>query len=308
MRAMPGIVISAFYRFTPLGGLERLRRRAWSAMRECQVRGSVLLAAEGINGCIAGSRAGVDAMRAWFDAQPGLAHIESKESFAEEIPFKRARVKVKKEIVSMGVARLDARDAGELVRPEEWDALLDDEETLLVDARNQYEIAIGGFAGALNPQTENFREFPAFAARRLDAHAHRNIAMYCTGGIRCEKASAYLKTRGFARVLQLQGGILNYLARGGEGKSRWRGECFVFDERVSVDRHLRRGAYEQCHACRRPLSHAERQSAHYIRGASCPHCHAKTTAAARARFAERQMQTELAARRGRAHLGPEAML
>ncbi|MGR3913118.1 MAG: rhodanese-related sulfurtransferase, partial [Gammaproteobacteria bacterium] len=271
MRAMPGIVISTFYRFTPLGELARLRRCALSAMHECDVRGSVLLAAEGINGCIAGRRAGVDAMLAWLGAQPHLAHLETRETFADAIPFRRAKVKVKQEIVSMGVAGVDARDAGELVRPEEWNALLDDGETLLLDARNQYETAIGGFAGALTPHTENFREFPAFAARRLDAR--RAVAMYCTGGIRCEKASAYLKMRGFARVVQLQGGILNYLARIGEGESRWRGECFVFDERVSVDRHLRRGAHEQCHACRRPLSQAARHSAHYLRGISCPHCH-----------------------------------
>ena len=314
MTGMSGFVISAFYRFTPLreSGLERLRRRALAVMRECGARGSILLAPEGINGSIAGERGGVDAVLAKLGEEPGLENLAATtaETFAAEIPFKRAKVKIKKEIVTLGVPGLDARDAGERVAPEDWNALLEDEEILLVDARNTYEIAIGGFSGALNPQTENFREFPEFAAQHLDARAHSGaggVAMYCTGGIRCEKASAYLKTRGFARVFQLHGGVLNYLARVRGGDSRWRGECFVFDERVSVDRDLQRGAYQQCHACRRPLSRADLQSPHYTAGASCPHCHADTTADARARFAERQKQTELAARRGRAHLGPMAM-
>ncbi|CAJ2377534.1 MAG: tRNA uridine(34) hydroxylase [Arenicellales bacterium IbO2] len=317
MTGMSDFVISAFYRFTPLreSGLERLRRRALAAMRECGARGSILLAPEGINGSIAGERGGVDAVLAKLGEEPGLENLTATtaETFAAEIPFKRAKVKIKKEIVTLGVPGLDARDAGERVAPEDWNALLDDEEILLVDARNTYEIAIGGFSGALNPQTENFREFPEFAAQKLDARSHSGVggaggvAMYCTGGIRCEKASAYLKTRGFARVFQLHGGVLNYLARVRGGDSRWRGECFVFDERVSVDRDLQRGAYQQCHACRRPLSRADLQSPHYTAGASCPHCHADTTADARARFAERQKQTELAARRGRAHLGPMAM-
>lgn len=302
---MPDTVISTFYRFTPVADAETFRRCALAEMRMRNVRGSILLAREGINGSIAGAREAVDAFLHWLRAQPGMAHLECKESRADFVPFKRAKVKWKKEIVALGAGGIDAR-GGEYVAPQDWNARIAAHDTLLLDVRNQYEIDIGGFAGAVNPRTENFREFPEFAERELRAHADKTIAMYCTGGIRCEKAAAYLKSRGFARVLQLHGGILNYLARAAD-TSKWRGECFVFDERVSVDRNLKRGAYAQCHACRRPLSVDAQRSPLYRRGQSCPHCHAQTGANSRARFAEREKQMQLAASRGRAHLGPQAM-
>ena len=300
-------VICALYKFTVLYNLERLRRRVLAVMRENAVRGTLVLAEEGVNGTIAGRRAGVDAVLAWLRRQPGLEGIEAGESFADAPPFKRARVKIRREIVTLGVDGIKAGRAGVRVEPRDWNRLIDDDDVLLVDTRNDYEVAIGAFEGALNPHTTNFREFPAFAARHLSPNNRQKIAMYCTGGIRCEKSAAYLRQRGFEQVFHLKGGILNYLACVPEAESRWRGECFVFDDRVSVDHRLRRGAYDQCHACRRPLSAADKRSEQYAPGVSCPACYGRRTADDRRRFHQRQKQVALAAARGAVHLGPEAM-
>jgi len=307
------------------------------------VVGTLIVAAEGINGTIAGRRDGVDAALNWLRRQPGLEGIEASESYADAPPFKRARVKVRREIVTLGLdapVAVDAACAGEYVDAADWNKLIDDEATLVIDTRNQYETRIGGFAGAVDPRTTNFRDFPAFVARELvarelmatestarestartsakresaretkpesTARKHRPIAMYCTGGIRCEKASAYLKQQGFEQVFQLRGGILKYLETVPAEESRWRGECFVFDERVSVDHGLRRGRYAQCHACRMPISAADKRSEKYTPGASCPHCFERISADRRERFLQREKQVALAAARGRAHFGPEAM-
>lgn len=307
---MPETVICTLYRFTAIAAPELLRGRLLAVMRRHGVLGTLILAAEGINGTIAGRRAGVDAVLAWLRRQPGFAGLEASESFAKVPPFKRARVKVRREIVTLGLdapVAVDAAQAGEHVDAADWNALIDDDATLVIDTRNEYEIGIGAFAGAVNPRTTNFRDFPAFVARELAADKDRPIAMYCTGGIRCEKASAYLKQQGFGKVYQLKGGILKYLATVPAAESRWRGECFVFDERVSVDHELQRGRYDQCHACRMPLSAADKRSDKYTPGASCPHCFERVPAARRDGFLEREKQVALAARRGRAHFGPEAM-
>jgi len=304
---MTETVICTLYRFTPVAELERWRARLLAVMQRSGVLGTLVLAGEGINGTIAGGRGGVEAVLAWLRRQPGLGGLEARESFADAPPFKRARVKIRREIVTLGVDGVDMARAGGHVEAEDWNALLDDDEVLVIDTRNQYEVSIGAFDGAVNPRTTHFREFPDFAARQLDANRHRPIAMYCTGGIRCEKSTAYLKRRGFERVYQLKGGILNYLSSVPESQSRWRGECFVFDERVTVDHRLRRGRYDQCHACRMPISDADKRSDRYTPGASCPHCFERTPAARRSRFLQREKQMALAARRGMAHMGPEAM-
>lgn len=309
MTAEPATVICALYRFTAVAEPELLRRRLLAVMRRHGVLGTLIVAAEGINGSIAGRRSGIDAVLAWLRRQPGLAGIEASESFADAPPFKRARVKVRREIVTLGAGGVDMASgaAGEHVDAVDWNKLIDDDATLVIDTRNEYEVNIGAFAGAVNPHTTNFRDFPAFVERELDANKDRPIAMYCTGGIRCEKASAYLKQCGFARVYQLRGGILKYLETVPQNESRWRGECFVFDERVAVDHQLKRGRYDQCHACRMPISAADKRSDKYTPGASCPHCFDLVPAARRDGFLEREKQVALATARGRAHFGPEAM-
>lgn len=304
---MKPIVVCALYQFTALEGLAALRLRLWSVMAKNDVRGTLLLAPEGVNGTICGARVGVDAVLSWLAQQPGLGGIQPKESVTDTPPFKRTKVKIKREIVTLGVADLDPSQAGIAVAPPDWNALLDDDEVLVVDTRNEYEVKIGSFDGAVNPHTTNFREFPEFADRHLDARKHPKIAMFCTGGIRCEKSTAYLKQKGFAQVFHLKGGILKYLEDVPPAESRWRGECFVFDERVTVDQQLNKGSYAQCHACRMPISAADQRSEKYIPGASCPHCYARVSAADRARFLEREKQVTLATSRGVAHIGPEAM-
>ena len=300
-------IVCALYKFTALENLEELRLGLLAVMKDNGVRGTVLLAGEGVNGAISGGRGGVDGVLSWLGRWPGLDGIEFGESFTDAAPFRRTKVKLKREIVTMGVAGIDPRRSGDRVDPRDWNALLDDDDVLVIDVRNAYEVKIGAFEGALNPGTTNFREFPGFADAHLDPRKHKKIAMYCTGGIRCEKSTAYLKQRGFEQVFHLKGGILKYLACVPEAESRWRGECFVFDERVAVDHRLNKGGYDQCHACRAPISEADKRSDQYIPGASCPHCHARVSAADRARFLQRQKQVELAAERGAVHLGPEAM-
>ena len=301
-------IVATLYKFTAIDNPPQLRAKLLAVLTANRVRGTILLAAEGINGTICGTRDGIDAVLAWLKRQSPqsmFADITARESQTDTPPFKRMRVKLKKEIVTMGVADLDANCAGARLSPREWNALLDEDDVLVVDVRNEYEINIGAFAGAINPHTVNFREFPAFAEKNLAAHKDKKIAMYCTGGIRCEKSTAYLKSRGFAHVFHLSGGILNYLESTAAHESKWRGQCFVFDERVAVDENLNKGDYAQCHACRWPISQADMASEKYQRGVSCPHCYDRT--ADRARFAERQKQVELAAARDAVHLGPQAM-
>ena len=304
---MTPIVVCTLYKFTALDNLEALRLRLLAAMKDNGVRGTLLLAHEGINGTIAGLRGGIDAVLAWLERQPGLDGIEPKESCAEAAPFKRTKVKLKREIVTMGVIDLDPEQSGARVEPKDWNALIDDDDVLVIDVRNEYEVKIGWFVGALNPHTTNFREFPAFADAQLDSGTHKKIAMYCTGGIRCEKSTAYLKQRGFEQVFHLHGGILKYLACVSATESRWRGECFVFDDRVAVDHQLNKGGYDQCHACRSPISAVDKRSQQYIPGASCPHCHDKVSTHDKARFLQREKQVALAHERGHVHIGAEAM-
>ena len=299
-----GIVVSAFYQFAALHDFRSLREPLLKELLGRDVRGTVLLAAEGINGTIAGPREGIDAVLAWIRADSRLGELRARESVSGEYPFYRTRVKLKKEIVTMGEPGIDPRFmAGTYVAPERWNDLIDDPEVLVLDTRNQYEVAIGTFENAIDPATNSFREFPGYVRRQLDPEKHRKVAMFCTGGIRCEKSTAYLRQQGFQDVCHLQGGILSYLESVPPGDSRWGGECFVFDNRVTVDHRLEPGSYDQCHACRMPVSETDMKSPHYRKGVSCPHCHDRHDDDRAARFAERQRQIDLARARGGQHIG-----
>jgi UPF0176 protein len=222
------------------------------------------------------------------------------------MPFYRSRVKLKREIVTMGIEDLDPAQGGTYVDACDWNALIDDPEVTLIDTRNAYESAIGSFAGAMHPQTESFRDFPAYAKQHLDPARHRKIAMFCTGGIRCEKSTAYLRQQGFDEVYHLRGGILKYLEEVPEAGSKWQGECFVFDNRVSVNHALEKGSYDQCHACRLPISAADKLSDRYQPGVSCPACYDSRSEDERRGYREREKQVRLARQRGEQHLGSDA--
>ncbi|MGL5360429.1 MAG: rhodanese-related sulfurtransferase, partial [Shewanella sp.] len=275
-------------------------------MEQGQIRGTLLLASEGINGTVAGTQAAITALLAWLNEQTGLDNLVYKLSFDDAMPFYRTKVKLKKEIVTMGVEGIDPRKVvGTYVKPADWNAVISDPEVLLIDTRNDYEVQIGTFKNAINPVTETFREFPQYVKQHLDPAKHKKVAMFCTGGIRCEKSTAYLKEQGFEEVYHLEGGILKYLEEVKPEQSLWQGECFVFDNRVAVDHHLLKGQYDQCNACRMPITAAEKQSPAYVQGVSCPHCIDKVPAAKRLRFIERERQVNLAKARNEAHIGSE---
>lgn len=301
------VIVAALYKFVPLEDFRDLREPLLEQCRSLSVRGTLLLAQEGINGTISGDRAAIDALLAYLRADPRLADLEHKESVHDEQPFLRMKVKLKREIVTMGVPGVDPKKVvGTYVQAKDWNTLLADPELTLLDTRNDYEYAIGSFEGAVDPQMTTFREFPQWVAENLDPSVNRKVAMFCTGGIRCEKASSYLLEQGFEEVYHLKGGILKYLEEVPQEKSRWHGECFVFDERVAVDHNLDRGSFDQCFACRHPISDEEMRSEHYVKGVSCPHCIDKQSDEQRERFAERQRQIELAKARGVQHIGEEA--
>jgi len=222
----------------------------------------------------------------------------------DDNPFYRTKVKLRKEIVTMGVQDIDPNEiVGTYVEAEDWNELISRPDVLLLDTRNKYEVEIGTFDGAVNPETDSFREFPEYVARHLDPGKHKNVAMFCTGGIRCEKSTAYLRQQGFDEVYHLKGGILKYLEHVPESESKWQGECFVFDNRVTVNHRLEQGAYDQCHACRMPITEQDKKSAHYQKGVSCHHCYDKHTPDQVKRYAERERQIELAKQRGETHIG-----
>jgi UPF0176 protein len=303
--ALPApIVVCAMYKFVTLTEFEALREPLLAAMKIFNTRGTLLLAKEGINGTVASSREGIDGLLVWLRQQPGLADIDCKESYTHKPPFLRTKVKLKKEIVTMGVEGIDPKHiVGTYVDPKEWNALISDPDVLLVDTRNDYEVQVGTFKHAINPKTESFREFPQYVKDHLNADKHKKVAMFCTGGIRCEKSTAYLKEQGFDQVYHLKGGILKYLEDVPEEDTMWQGECFVFDDRVTVDHQLQKGSYDQCHACRLPITEEDKASDKYNQGVSCPACYDKTTLEQRQRFLEREKQMQLATRRGEVHLG-----
>ncbi len=305
---MSNVVVCALYKFVQLDNYEELREPLRQTLEDNGIRGTLLLAKEGINGTVAGSREGIDAMLVWLDQQPGLENIVYKESYDEDMPFYRTKVKLKKEIVTMGVEGVDPRKVvGTYVKPKDWNALISDPDVVLIDTRNDYEFQIGTFENAVNPKTDTFREFPQYVKENLDPEKNKKVAMFCTGGIRCEKSTAYLKEQGFEEVYHLEGGILKYLEEVPEEDTMWKGECFVFDNRVSVNHKLEKGEYDQCHACRMPITEEEKQDERFEQGVSCPHCFDKYTDEQRRRFVERERQVQLAKERGEAHIGAEVV-
>ena len=304
---MNQIVVCALYKFVTLENFQSLRQPLHNVLEANQVRGTLLLANEGINGTIAGSRAGINKVLNWLRNDPRLSDIDYKESFTDSMPFNRAKVKLKKEIVTLGVEGIDPkRVVGTYVSPVDWNQLISDPEVIVVDTRNDYEFKVGTFKNAINPNTESFREFPRFVKENLDPEKHKKIAMFCTGGIRCEKSTAFLKEQGFDEVYHLKGGILKYLEEVPATETLWEGECFVFDERVTVNLQLEKGNYDQCNACRLPITEVDKASDKYRQGVSCPHCFDKVTDVQKSRFREREKQMELARQRGEAHIGADA--
>ncbi|WP_298469851.1 rhodanese-related sulfurtransferase [uncultured Erythrobacter sp.] len=306
MAAAPTIQVAALYCFAPFDDPTSLQAPLQAECEEAGTKGTILLAPEGVNGTIAGSP---DAIRAVLDhirSLPGCAEFDVKYSHADEMPFNRMKVRLKREIVTMGEPDIDPRaSVGRYVAPQDWNDLISDPDTIVIDTRNDYEVAIGTFEGAVDPKTPSFRDFPAwFRANRDELlDGKKKVAMFCTGGIRCEKSTSFLRSEGVEDVFHLKGGILKYLETVPQDESLWDGECFVFDQRVSVKHGLELGSYGQCFACRMPLSEEEMASPDYAPGVSCPHCIDERDEAQRARYAERQRQQQLAKQRGEAHVG-----
>ena len=298
------VIVAALYKFTPFEDPAALKAPLAKLACGAGVKGTLLLAREGINGTIAGPRAGIDAVLSHIRDLPGCGDIEWKESTAAKMPFQRLKVRLKREIVTMGQPDVDpTASVGTYVAPEDWNALITRNDVVTIDTRNDYEVEIGTFAGAVDPETRSFGEFPSWWEANAERFAGKKIAMFCTGGIRCEKATNYLISQGVEDVFHLRGGILKYLEEVPEAESRWQGECFVFDGRVSVGHGLEEGDYDLCHACRRPISEAEKRHKDYEPGVMCPRCVDDYSEEDRARFRERQKQIALAKVRGERHLG-----
>ena len=297
--------VAALYHFAPFDNPAAVKPHLLEACRANGVKGTLLLAREGINGTIAGQQAGIDAVLAQIRNLPGCEALDVKFSTASDLPFHRMKVRLKKEIVALGVPGIDpSRDVGRYVEAAEWNALISDPETIVIDTRNEYEVKIGTFKGALDPKTRSFSQFPDwFRAHRAEFGNNPKVAMFCTGGIRCEKSTAFLRAEGIEDVAHLKGGILKYLETVPKEKSLWEGECFVFDERVSVGHGLAPGSHSLCRACRMPLSSEDCGSVDYIEGVQCPYCAASRTEEQRQRYAERHKQVALAERRGERHVG-----
>jgi UPF0176 protein len=303
-QAASPFLVAALYHFVSVPHFESLRAPLQQLCEDNSVKGTLLLAHEGINGTIAGPDAGIRTVLAHLRAMPEFGPLEHKESRASKMPFVRMKVKLKKEIVTMGVENIDPNKiVGTYVAPKDWNALISDPDTILIDTRNDYETAIGIFKGAVDPNTKTFREFPDWVKNNTGLHNKPKIAMYCTGGIRCEKATAFMKDQGFDEVYHLKGGILKYLEEVPQEESLWEGACFVFDERVSVEHGLKEGEHKLCHACRNPITAEEITSSKYEEGVSCSHCYDSRTEEDRLRYRQRQLQIALARKRGHKHIG-----
>jgi UPF0176 protein len=300
------IAVAALYHFTRFDHPAAVQADVLKLCTAHAIKGTILLAHEGINGTIAGQAADIDAVIAALRALPGCAAMDVKYSHADTMPFYRLKVRVKREIVTLGQPGVDpTRDVGTYVEAADWNALISDPETVVIDTRNAYEVRIGSFAGAVDPQTESFRDFPDWFRANRDTllDGKKRVAMFCTGGIRCEKSTSFLKSEGIDDVYHLKGGILRYLEEVPAAESRWEGDCFVFDQRVAVTHGLEIGMHSKCHACRDPLSPEDMASPLYVEGISCPHCHGSRDTEARKGYAEREKQMKLAAQRGEAHIG-----
>lgn len=299
--------VASFYRFLDVPDVPAVRDELQAQCDERQLLGTILVAAEGVNSTVAGDETAIRSLLSWIGERLRLCTpLEARWTDAAESPFRQMRVRVKKEIVTLGRPDILPHErSGTYVKPAEWNELIDNPEVLVIDTRNHYEVEVGSFPRAIDPGTDSFRQFPAFAERLAEASRDRPVAMFCTGGIRCEKATALMLELGFDEVYHLRGGILNYLSEVEPAENRWDGECFVFDTRVAVDRDLAEGGYVQCHACRRPLSSADIDSLDYREGVSCPHCVNELDDGRAARLEERRKQVALAARRGKKHIGQQ---
>lgn len=301
---MPSVVVAALYQFVALPDYQALREPLVELCRKHLIKGTLLLAEEGINGTVSGSRGSIDALIQWLEEDGRFDNLEYKESSASEHPFLRMKVKLKKEIVTMGVEGVSPTVCvGNYVKAEDWNDLISDPNVLVVDTRNEYEFDIGTFKGAINPHTDSFREFPEVMSKLVEEHKPTKVAMFCTGGIRCEKSTSLLKSLGMDDVYHLKGGILRYLEDVPAQESLWEGECFVFDHRVSVKHGLEQGKYDLCHGCRLPITEEDKASPLFENGVTCPKCHDKLSEDQKTRFRERQKQMELAKARRRKHMG-----
>lgn len=297
-------VVAALYKFADLSDYKAFQPKLLTVCKKHKVMGTLLLAEEGINGTIAGSREGIDAVLYYIRSHPSLNDLEHKESFASKQPFLRMKVKLKKEIVTMGVPGITPRNAvGTYVEPKAWNELLSRDDVVIIDTRNDYEYEIGTFKSAINPKTETFREFPKYMKENWDPQKYKKIVSFCTGGIRCERSTALLKEMGYEEVYHLKGGILKYLEEIPESESFWQGECFVFDNRVSVTHGVKEGTYDQCFGCRYPLSQEQKKHPHYKEGVHCHRCYDKRSAEQHRRAEVRHQQVQHAKEKGIKHLG-----
>ena len=286
-------LVATFYKFVTISQLEAKKAQILAWCRENKVKGTIILASEGINGTIAGTHNAIATVVAHLRSLDGLADLEPKQSTSEKQPFVRLKVKIKSEIVTLGLPEVDPnQQVGTYVEPQNWNQIISDPEVVVIDTRNDYEVEIGSFKQAKNPSTESFREFPEYIQENLDPDRHSKVAMFCTGGIRCEKASSYMLSQGFKEVYHLKGGILKYLENVPPEESLWEGECFVFDERVAVKEGLKPGSYELCYACGHPISEADKQSPQYESYICCPHCYDKLTPEKKSRQEDRRRQRE----------------
>jgi UPF0176 protein len=288
-------VIAAFYKFVSLDNYRDRRQPLLNLCQQYQIKGTILLAAEGINGTIAGTRSSIDAVLTYLKSDPCFADLAHKESMATNSPFDRLKVRLKQEIVTLGIPTVNPTNlVGTYVTPQHWNELIANPDVLVIDTRNQYEVEIGTFKGSINPHTNSFTEFPEYVATHLDPHQHKQIAMFCTGGIRCEKATSYLLSQGFEHVYHLQGGILKYLEEIPATESQWEGECFVFDDRVAVTHGLEPGTHQLCWGCGNPITQADLTAPHYEPGICCPRCYPQLTPSQRSSRTERWRQLQLA--------------
>lgn len=305
---MSKYVVSAMYHFAILDDFESLQKPLLKAMQDNAVKGSLLLAREGINGTVASTAEGINAIHKFIKSDTRLEAIVTKESYSDKLPFARAKVRLKKEIVTMGVEDIDPNQiVGTYVKPQDWNKLISDPDVITIDTRNKYETAIGTFKNAIDPQTDTFRQFPEYVQKNLADFKNKKVAMFCTGGIRCEKSTAYLKQQGVREVYHLQGGILKYLEEVPQEQSLWQGECFVFDSRVAVKHGLEQGQYDQCFACRMPITEIDKQHKHYHEGVSCHHCFDEKSEEQRKRYSQRQKQIAIAKEKGEEHIGGEML-
>jgi len=301
--------ITALYKFCDIEDPVQLQRKLKKELKNLQILGTIIIGREGINGTLSGTKLNLNKAIKFLKSDSRFSMLDTKESFSRKAPFLRLKVKIKDEIVAMGIGGISpSSQSGEYVGHKKWNSLIKDKNTILIDTRNDYEYSIGTFKNSINPQTSNFKEFPKWVTKQKFSKfdkIQKNVAMFCTGGIRCEKASSFMKNQGFKNVYHLKGGILKYFELISEEQSKWEGECFVFDDRVSVKQDLSEGTYDMCHGCRMPITEKDKTSKKYIKGVSCSKCFDKTTEEQKSRYMSRQKQIDLAKKRNQRHIGPK---